>query len=105
MLKYDLIFSKVSDKEDYMFLLYTLVSCYLIFLIINFKNLLTRVANQFANSEQEWPFSYEWIIAGTIHSITEIIVFLILAIPATIHCILALPSIIKEVYNKSEVQL
>jgi len=78
--------------------------CYIIFIVSNLKNLAIRIRDQFSNAELNWEFIYEWLFAGFIHSITEIIVFLILAMPATIHFIIALPSIFREAYEASKNQ-
>lgn len=81
-------------------LAYILGACYIVFIAGSFKDLITRVKDQFADAELYWGFgfgsTYGWLFAGLIHSIAEVIVFLILAVPATIHCIILLPSIFSE---------
>ena len=84
--------------------LYILVIFYVLYLVVNLGNLANRVRIQFENAELNWSFSHEWICAGLAHAVAEIIVFLILAVPATIHCIINLPSVFQEVYNEHKLQ-
>jgi len=86
------------------FLAYVLGFFYLAYILINLRNLLTRIQNQFANAELNWSFAYEWLFAGLVHSIAEIVIFLLLSFPATIYCVIALPSIFQEVYRKYNLQ-
>ncbi len=83
-----------------MYLAYLLGFFYVVFVIVNLGNLLTRIRDQFEDSELNWSYVYEWVIAGVIHSIAEIVVFLLLSVFATIHCFVQLPSVVQEVYKK-----
>jgi len=77
---------------------------YVVYVLINLGNLLTRIKNQFEDSELKWSYTHEWVVAGIIHSLAEVVVFLLLSFPATIHCIVVLPSIFQEVYKKHKLQ-
>lgn len=84
--------------------LYVLTACYFLYITINLGNISARIKKQFEDTEPNWGFAYEWLFAGLIHSIAEIVVFLILSVPATIHCLMVLPSIVTEVYTKRKLQ-
>src|SRR5687768_8884080 len=82
-------------------LLYILGVVAVFLAIANFKKyLLEGIAEQAANAEERWPLPLDMWMAIVVHSCAEIILFVLICAVRSVHLMVVLPSVIKEVQEE-----